>query len=110
MLDFLTNELFAGDSDLKFVSWEDFDKALESDTKLKKKLTNIGRDKQIHELKNLIYSTQDNEVFERPSIEPRKIYQKFIPYDAVKYQNLENQNDVYYYNNNIVKRDENQMK
>lgn len=106
MIDFLTGELFAGNGDLKFVSWDDFDKALESDTGLKKKLANISQDKEIAELKNLIYSTtdNDNEVYERPSTKPRKFYQKFIPYDASSMEN-----DISY--NNIVKRDgTNQLK
>jgi hypothetical protein len=97
---------------LKFVSWNDFDKALESDTELKEKLTSISRDKEIDELKKLIYATSDdenNEVYGRPvsynDPTTNKISQKFVPYDRnnhFKYNNMEN--DVYYYNNNIEKR------
>lgn len=114
MLDFLSDELFVGNGDLKFVSWADFDKALASDTQLKMKLTSIARDKEIDELKKLVYATSDgnneSEVYGRPVMynDPttQKIYQKFIPYDAsdnFKYNNVEN--DAYFYhNNNEVKR------
>lgn len=110
ILDFLSDELSINDGDLKFVSWNDFDKALESDTELKNKLTSISRDKEIDELKKLIHTTSDddNEVYGRPMYNDgasNKIYQKFIPYDKnshFKYNNMEN--EVYYYNNNDGKR------
>lgn len=111
ILDFLSDDFAINDGDLKFVSWNDFDKALESDTELKNKLTSISRDKEIDELKKLIYATNDdeNEVYGRPLAynDPRtnKIYQKFVPYDRnnhFKYNNMEN--DVFYYNNNDAKR------
>lgn len=50
ILDFLTDDLFI-DGELKFVSWNDFDKALEADTGLKKKLASIARDNEVSELK-----------------------------------------------------------
>jgi hypothetical protein len=88
---------------LKFISWNDFDRALESDSELKSKLTSISRDKEIEELKRLI-DTDDNEVYGRPvsynDPTTNKISQKFVPYDRnnhFKYNNMEN--EVYYYNN-----------
>lgn len=103
ILDFLTNELFVGESDLKFVSWEDFDEALESDTDLKKKLSQIATDRKIDELKEMIRTANDddNNVVERPSGEPRKVYQKFIPFDSSRYES--SQNDVYHYNSHVEK-------
>lgn len=108
ILDFLSDELFIGEGDLKFVSWNDFDKALESDTELKKKLTSIARDKEIDELKKLMYETSDddnNEVYGRPILynnpTNKKIYQKFLPYETngnFRYNNMEN--DIYYYQSN----------
>lgn len=109
ILDILSDEFSISDGNLKFVSWNDFDKALESDTELKNKLTSISRDKEIDELKKLIHPTSDddNEVYGRPYNDESasKIYQKFVPYDKnnhFKYNNMEN--DVYYYNNNDGKR------
>lgn len=101
ILDFLSDELFIGEGDLKFVSWNDFDKALEMDSELRKKLTSIAREKEVDDLKKLVYKTSDdeNEVsYNDPST--KKIYQKFIPYgyenaNNYKYNNMEN--DVYYY-------------
>lgn len=115
MVDFLSDELVIGDGDLKFVSWNDFDKALESDTELYHKLTNIARDKEIEELKKLMYQTgddYDNEVASRPRAygdpSTNKIYQKFIPFDGAKQSKYNNrENEVYYYNNE-VKRGEGQ--
>jgi len=107
VLDVLSDELFVGDGDLKFVSWNDFDKALESDTELYSKLTSIARDKEIEELKKLMSnqasSDYDNEVVGRPHGDATKYYQQFVPYEGKnKYNNREN--EVYYYNNE-VKRD-----
>lgn len=112
MVDFLSDELFSN-GDLKFISWNDFDKALESDVELKKKLTSIARDKEIDELKKLINnSSDDNEVYGRPIMytdaNNKKVYQKFIPYDSngngnFKYNNMEN--EVYYYQHHDDKRD-----
>lgn len=90
---------------MRFISWDDFDRALESDTALKSKLTSISRDKEIEELKRLIDNTNidNNEVYGRPVsyTDPttNKIYQNFVPYDKnnhFKYNNMEN--EVYYYN------------
>lgn len=53
ILDFLSNELFVDHGDLKFLSWDDLDRALESDTALKEKLSNIARDKEIYKLKQI---------------------------------------------------------
>jgi hypothetical protein len=102
ILDFLSDDSIS-ESDLKFISWNDFDRALESDSELKSKLTSISRDKEIEELKRLI-DTDDNEVYGRPvsynDPTTNKISQKFVPYDRnnhFKYNNMEN--EVYYYNN-----------
>lgn len=89
--------------DLKFVSWIDFDKALESDTELKSKLTSIAREKEIDELKKFVYKTNeaDNEVYSHPmsynEMSPKKVYQKFVPYggNSYKYNNMEN--EVFHY-------------
>lgn len=111
VLDFLSDELFIGEGDLKFVSWNDFDKALESDTELKRKLTSISRDKEIEELKKLMYNADenDNEVYGHPIMyndhKNSKSYQQFVPYQGradSRYNNVEN--DIYYYQNNDVKR------
>lgn len=102
----MSDELFIGEGDLKFVSWNDFDKALETDSELKKKITSIAREKEVDELKKLAYKTTDdeNETYGRPvsynDPSSKKIYQKFIPYgyenlNNYKYNNMEN--DVYYY-------------
>lgn len=75
------------------------------------KLANIARDKEMEELKSLVYKTtdEDNEVYSRPlsyqDPTTKKIYQKFIPYEAgnnFKYNNQ--QNEVFHYENNEVKR------
>lgn len=110
ILDFLSDDSI-NEGDLKFISWNDFDKALEADIELKNKLTKISRDKEIEELKRLIDTTKDddNEVYGRPvsynDPTTNKIYQKFVPYDRnnhFKYNNMEN--EVYYYSNNDGKR------
>lgn len=111
IIDFLSDELFVGDGDLKFVSWTDFDKALESDVELKEKLTSIARDKEIDDLKKLINtSDEDSSSYVRPVMytdaNNQKVYQKFIPLEAdgnFKYNNMEN--EVYYYQNHDDKRD-----
>lgn len=99
VLDFLTDEVL-GEENLKFVSWNDLDKALESDYELKKKLTTIATEKEIEDLKKLVYKTSDsvNEFYGHTA--NMKPYQEFIPYgydptNIYKYNNVEN--DVYYY-------------
>lgn len=75
---------------------------LETDAELKKKLTSIARDNEIEDLKKLIYKIGDEEFYNRNE-QSKNVYQKFIPYDAHNnYNNVEN--DVYYYQNNDVKR------
>jgi hypothetical protein len=107
ILDFLSDDVIS-EGDLKFISWNDFDKALEADTELKSKLASISRDKEIEELKRLIDTTNEveNDVYGRPvsynDPTTNKIYQKFVPYDRnnhFKYNNMEN--EVYYYNNDV---------
>jgi hypothetical protein len=111
ILDFLSDELFIGEGDLKFLSWDDLDRALETDASLKEKLSNIARDKEVEELRKFAYQMSkddDHEVVMRPynSDSPQsKVFQKYIPFDNpkdFKYNNKEN--DVYYYYSNEVKR------
>jgi hypothetical protein len=74
-------------------------------------LASIARDKEIDELKKLVYKTDNgqSEVYGRPITyddpSTKKIYQKFIPYSGKSnypYNNIEN--DVYYYQNEDAKR------
>lgn len=57
-------------------------------------------------MKKLIYRIGDDEFYGKPQASKSVYYQQFIPYDAQnnlnKYNNVEN--DVYYYQNNDVKR------
>lgn len=107
ILNFLSDELFIDDGDLKFVSWDDLDRALEGDATLKEKLTNIARDKEIHELKKIAnqMTLDDTEVIAYSDPGSNNIYTKFVPYEGLKnnkYNN--NENDNYYYYTNEVKR------
>lgn len=109
ILDFLSDELFIGEGDLKFLSWQDLDLALESDPALKAKLANIARDKEVEELRKyanaMSKDDNSNEVVSRYGDTSSKMYQKFIPYEGqnnFKYNNMEN--DIYYYYTNEVKR------
>lgn len=104
ILDFLSDKIFApttSKNDLKFVSWNDFDKALESDTVLYSKLMSLARDKEIDDLKRLIYITYSGKG-DVDSVE-KQVYQKFVPLDMDKYND---NNDIYYYKNdgNIKKK------
>lgn len=100
ILDILSDDSIS-DGDLKFISWNDFDLALEADAELKHKLTSISRDKEIEELKRLMdTANDDNEVYGRPisynDPTTNKITQKFVPLNNhFKYNNMEN--EVYYY-------------
>jgi peptide subunit release factor 1 (eRF1) len=84
VFDLLSKELFKGDHDLKFVSWDDLDAALATDTNFKAKLEVIAKEKKIEELMKLVGENSDDDVtfIETPSNEPSRFYQKFIPYDA----------------------------
>jgi hypothetical protein len=108
IVDFLSDDSIS-EGDFKFISWNDFDLALEADAELKRKLTSISRDKEIEELKRLIDNTNDddNEIYGRPvsynDPTTNKISQKFVPLNNhFKYNNMEN--EVYYYTNNDGKR------
>lgn len=53
LFNLIANESDFDESNLKFISWEDFDKAIESDTQLLKKLYELGKEhraEQFHEL------------------------------------------------------------
>lgn len=103
VLDILTDEI-TGNDDFRFVTWSDFDKALDVDSELKKKLTRIAKEKEVEDLRKLVYKTSNAEnnidaAFDNASV--GKFYQKFVPYGNDfaknnKYQNMEN--EVYFYN------------
>ncbi len=86
------------------MSWDDFDKALESDTELYDKLISLARDKEIDELKRLLYVTSQN----KNGGQTNKDFQNFVPLDMdmkpYKFKNKEH--EVYYYNsdNDIKKK------
>lgn len=104
ILDFLSDELFIDDGDLKFVSWNDFDKALEFDASLKEKLTNIARDKEVHELKKIAnkMTRDDTDVVQYGDPGSNSIYTKFVPYEGTKsYKYNNNENDIFYYYNEV---------
>lgn len=53
LFNLLANDSDFDESNLKFISWEDFDKAIESDTQLLKKLYELGKEhraEQFHEI------------------------------------------------------------
>lgn len=89
ILDFLADESFISEGDLKFVSWSDFDKALEIDPELKSKLIAIARDKEINELKKLISDSNDDD----------KGHITFVPYGAAANFGYNIDRDAYYYGN-----------
>ena len=54
LFNLIANESEFDQSNLKFISWEDFDKAIESDTQLLKKLYELGKEhraEQFHEIR-----------------------------------------------------------
>lgn len=106
IFDFLSDEILIGDGDLKFLSWEDLDKALESDSTLKQKLSSIARDKEVEELRKFAYDM--NLIDDKDTSMTNKVYQKFIPYDNQRYNS--NENDVYYYYAHDMKRGDKNMK
>ncbi|XP_070507408.1 uncharacterized protein ETH [Chironomus tepperi] len=116
ILDFLQDEMMIGDGDLKFLSWDDLDKALELDSTLKQKLTSIARDKEIEELRKFAYDMNligDHDMYGITGDQNKnnKIYQNFIPFETQnnhKYDN--NENDFYYYYTNEVKRNGKSLK
>jgi hypothetical protein len=104
ILDFLSDELFIDDGDLKFLSWDDLDRALESDATLKEKLSNIARDKEVHELKKIAnqMTRDDTEVVAYGDPGSNNIYTKFVPYEGTKnYKFNNNENDIFYYYNEV---------
>ncbi|XP_058462934.1 uncharacterized protein LOC131437542 [Malaya genurostris] len=67
IIDILSDDLFFG-SDLKFISWDVLDKALEEDPDLMNKLSALARDKEVHQLKQLL-STDKNEIVQYVPLE-----------------------------------------
>ncbi|XP_053664347.1 uncharacterized protein LOC128713511 [Anopheles marshallii] len=53
IIDILSDDLFFG-SDLKFISWEVLDEALEEDPELLQKLGSLARDKEVQQLKKML--------------------------------------------------------
>uniref|UniRef100_A0A182NJQ1 Ecdysis-triggering hormone n=1 Tax=Anopheles dirus TaxID=7168 RepID=A0A182NJQ1_9DIPT len=53
IIDILSDDLFFG-SDLKFISWEVLDEALEEDPELLQKLGSLARDKEVQQLKRML--------------------------------------------------------
>ncbi|XP_058124032.1 uncharacterized protein LOC131281680 [Anopheles ziemanni] len=53
IIDILSDDLFFG-SDLKFISWEVLDEALEEDPELMRKLESLARDKEVQQLKKML--------------------------------------------------------
>lgn len=108
--------MLIGDGDLKFLSWDDLDKALESDSALKKKLTSIARDKEIEELRKFAYNMnlmEDHGIYGASGDRSKnnKFYQNFVPFETqknFKYDN--NENDFYYYYTNEVKKNDKNFK
>lgn len=113
ILDLLSDEFFT-DGGIKFVTWNDFDEALESDPEFYRKLASIAREKEVNELRSLMYDTkndEDNEVsvvgypYDLGNTANNQIFQKFIPMESnkqFKYNNREN--EVFQYRNNDVKK------
>lgn len=58
IIDILSDDLFFG-SDLKFISWDVLDQALEEDPELMGKLSSLARDKEVHQLKQLLTENKD---------------------------------------------------
>ncbi|XP_021698718.1 uncharacterized protein LOC5572299 [Aedes aegypti] len=58
IIDILSDDLFFG-SDLKFISWDVLDEALEEDPELMGKLSALARDKEVHQLKQLLTENKD---------------------------------------------------
>ena len=93
---------------MKSLSWDDLDRALESDTALKEKLSTIARDKEIDELKQIAnqMTRDDHEVVSYGDTSNNNIYQKYVPYEGAKnYKYNNNENDIFYYYTNEAKRD-----
>ncbi|XP_058834880.1 uncharacterized protein LOC131692053 isoform X2 [Topomyia yanbarensis] len=67
IIDILSDDLFFG-SDLKFISWDVLDKALEEDPDLMSKLSALARDKEVHQLKQLL-STDKEELVQYVPLE-----------------------------------------
>uniref|UniRef100_A0A8W7PGD7 Ecdysis-triggering hormone n=1 Tax=Anopheles coluzzii TaxID=1518534 RepID=A0A8W7PGD7_ANOCL len=71
IIDILSDDLFFG-SDLKFISWEVLDEALEEDPELLQKLASLARDKEVQQLKKLL-GEQDDELVKYVPIDRNEI-------------------------------------
>ncbi|XP_058067350.1 uncharacterized protein LOC131216788 [Anopheles bellator] len=61
IIDILSDDLFFG-SDLKFISWEVLDEALEEDPELLQKLGSLARDKEVQQLKKMLGEHGDEQI------------------------------------------------
>ena len=90
IVDILSDDIFFG-SDLKFIAWEDLDKALEEDPELLGKLTSLARDKENQQLRKLLlHEKEDTEVL------------KFVPLSETGKFN----NKAYFYRNQRSEMDD----
>lgn len=53
LFNLLANDSDFDESNLKFISWQDFDKAIESDTQLLKKLYELGKEHRAEEFHDI---------------------------------------------------------
>jgi hypothetical protein len=110
LTDFFTNNMICDeqDLDLKFVSWDELDKALELDKQLKTKLMKIAFNGELDDLKKKIFKTNSDSSNTAQPLSSQDYFQEFVPYDAenkYKYRNMEN--DAYFYRN--TKQDNQQI-
>lgn len=102
LTDFFANNIICDvEADLKFVSWDELDKALELDKQLKSKLINIAFNGEADDLRKKIFSKTNSDGLS--AVQPllsQDYFQEFVPYDGGdrnKYRNMEN--DAYFYRN-----------
>lgn len=98
LTDFFSNNIICDEAELKFVSWDDLDKALESDEQLKSKLINIAFNGELDDLRKKIL-VKSNPIGRAQPLSSQDYFQEFVPYDGdhFKYRNMEN--DAYFYRN-----------
>lgn len=93
--DFFSNNIICDEADLKFIAWDELDKALESDKQLKSKLINIAFNGELDDLRKkiLVKSSADGS----SGAQSQDYFQEFVPYDGG--DRFRNQNDAYFYRN-----------
>lgn len=64
-LNALTDDSLPLDAPLKFVSWNDLDRALENDNQLREKLISLAQEKELDELLHLVSPKRRNEILNR---------------------------------------------